>query len=95
MREARASHGAGGSESSTVSNHVAARASGWNWESESKIYRLYDMYALIRAVRLKHLPAKWLTDQIKVLIFKKVVCKSKLSEKNIKPSEISAVIFLG
>ncbi|CAH2216707.1 jg26201, partial [Pararge aegeria aegeria] len=43
----------------------------------SILTKLYDVHAPIRPVRIKHLPAPWLTEEIKTLQHKKNVAKSK------------------
>lgn len=44
----------------------------------SSIINLYDKHAPVRRVKLKHLPAPWLTDEIKSLIHKKNRAKAKM-----------------
>lgn len=52
----------------------------------SALTHLYDVHAPIRPVKIKHLPAPWLTADIKLLIAKKNLAKSKFksypSDKN-------------
>lgn len=43
----------------------------------TKLVELYDHHAPVRAVKVKHFPAPWLTDEIKSLMNKKVTAKSK------------------
>lgn len=44
----------------------------------SKLIQLYDVHAPLRPIKIKHLPAPWLTEDIKQLIRKKAVAKAKL-----------------
>lgn len=44
----------------------------------STLTQLYDTHAPLRAIKIKHLPAPWLTDDIKKLMHNKVAAKSKL-----------------
>ena len=41
------------------------------------LLQLYDVHAPIRAIKIKHLPAPWLTGVIKALIHRKAVTKTK------------------
>lgn len=44
--------------------------------------QLYDRHAPLRPVRLRHLPAPWLTENLKALLHKKVLAKSKYKSNN-------------
>ncbi|CAG4930029.1 unnamed protein product [Colias eurytheme] len=50
------------------------------------IINLYDVHAPIKPVKIKHLPAPWLTDELRVLLHKKN--KSKTQYK-MKPSDVN------
>lgn len=43
----------------------------------SLLIRLYDVHTPVRSVQMKHLPAPWLTPEIKKLQNKKYMYKSK------------------
>ncbi|CAG9130076.1 unnamed protein product [Plutella xylostella] len=58
-------------------NTVDEKVSAFN----SVMIRLYDVHAPVRAVRMKHLPAPWLTDEIKVMINRKISAKSKFKHQ--------------
>ncbi|KAG7302626.1 hypothetical protein JYU34_012573 [Plutella xylostella] len=47
----------------------------------SLIIQLYDVHAPVRSVRMKHFPAPWLTDEIKIIINRKVAAKSKFKSR--------------
>lgn len=47
----------------------------------SFLTRLYDIHAPVRAIKIKHLPAPWLTADIKELLQKKVLSKSKFKSR--------------
>ncbi|KAJ0171968.1 hypothetical protein K1T71_012731 [Dendrolimus kikuchii] len=55
------------------------------------LLRLYDLHAPMRRVRIKHLPAPWLTDDIKKLIHKKSMAKTKYK---LKPSDENKQAFI-
>lgn len=44
----------------------------------SLITQLYDVHAPLRSIKIKHVPAPWLTNEIKILQHRKAVAKSKL-----------------
>ncbi|CAG4955343.1 unnamed protein product [Colias eurytheme] len=48
----------------------------------SRVSQLYDKHAPLRPVKLKHLPAPWLTDELKSLLHLKSKAKTKLKLKN-------------
>ncbi|CAH2109011.1 unnamed protein product [Euphydryas editha] len=50
----------------------------------SLLIQLYDVHAPVRPVKMKHLPAPWLTDDLKSLIAKKAYYKSRYKSN---PSE--------
>lgn len=47
----------------------------------SLLMQLYDRHAPIRAVKIKHFPAPWLTDNIKRLLEQKVAAKCKFKRR--------------
>ncbi|KAG7294925.1 hypothetical protein JYU34_022691 [Plutella xylostella] len=47
----------------------------------SLLIELYDVHAPIRSVKMKHLPAPWLTDEIKCLLNQKAAAKSRYKMK--------------
>ncbi|CAG5037897.1 unnamed protein product [Parnassius apollo] len=54
----------------------------------SFLIQLYDIHAPVKPIKMKHLPAPWLTDSLKKLIIKKGFANSKLkadkNEKNLR-----------
>ncbi|CAH2216062.1 jg21003, partial [Pararge aegeria aegeria] len=48
----------------------------------SLLTQLYNVHAPIKAVKIKHLPAPWLTDELKNRILKKNIAKSKFKINN-------------
>lgn len=47
----------------------------------TKLICLFDQYTPIRKIKVKHLPAPWLTNEIKDLLSKKAKAKSKLKSR--------------
>lgn len=45
------------------------------------LLKLYDKHAPLRPVKIKHLPAPWLTNEIRSLMHKKVIAKAKLKNR--------------
>ncbi|KAJ0179958.1 hypothetical protein K1T71_004549 [Dendrolimus kikuchii] len=41
------------------------------------IVKLYDKHAPVRAIKIKHLPAPWLTEEIKLVLSKKATAKTR------------------
>lgn len=52
----------------------------------SNIIQLYDKHAPVRAVRVKHLPAPWLNNEIKTLIARKSAAKFRYK---IRPNDVN------
>ncbi|XP_059046959.1 uncharacterized protein LOC131842445 [Achroia grisella] len=45
------------------------------------VTKLYDVHAPLRAIKIKHTPAPWLTDEIRALMHKKVTTKAKFKRR--------------
>lgn len=56
----------------------------------NKLIQLYDVHAPLRSVKIKHLPAPWLSEHIKKLMHQKAVAKSKLKSC---PSDVNKLKF--
>lgn len=80
-------------------------ANEWDWTGvvnatsvDEKVYtfnanllQIYDLHAPMRAIKLKHLPAPWLTDEIKRLMSLKCKAKSKYKRR---PTETNKEAFI-